>query len=563
MRKKNLARAAAASLLLLAPSLVRAAAPEQHEPWSDADPATGPRRFALGDFGLQGSVEYRANAATIRPISLNTEQNRNAAWIEHRLRTEGSVDYLEKVKLFVSADWLDGALWGDNGSLDPASDLSAVEPNYGANVAARSPNTASACVGLRAGGDPLDKNAYGYTLCPTRVVTIRRAYGELFTPIGVFRIGRMATIEGSGVLSNDGDGRTNRFGFARSGNFTDRILFGTKPLEGLKPANKRDLTPTGFIVAGFYDRVVTDSPQLYKDDLHQAGFALRYIKPKLGPFHDVFNNFFFAQRFDTGGITSLSSMGLRTMWKWRNLYWGFDGALITGYTREISEAYKTISNDPPDNQPILQGGFRAAVKYDPWKQLSLYFETDYASGSSDPRARATLSNFTWAEDSNVGLLMFKHALAFQTARAAAAGTELLTRLGATSHPSDAINTRGAFSNAVAIFPQIDVKPVKNVLLRGGVLMAWTSAPLIDPIQSLQRRRSPGDFFLTDDLVNFAGGKPGNFYGTELDFRAQWRFLEHFAADLEAAYLIPGNAFQNVDGYAVNSYLLQGRATFFF
>ncbi|MBL8739840.1 MAG: alginate export family protein, partial [Myxococcales bacterium] len=61
----------------------------------------------------------------------------------------------------------------------------------------------------------------------------------------------------------------------------------------------------------------------------------------------------------------------------------------------------------------------------------------------------------------------------------------------------------------------------------------------------------------------AGGKPGQFYGTEIDLRAQWRFLEHFAADLEGAILFPGDALQDENGDAARSILIQGRSTVFF
>ena len=60
------------------------------------------------------------------------------------------------------------------------------------------------------------------------------------------------------------------------------------------------------------------------------------------------------------------------------------------------------------------------------------------------------------------------------------------RLGAPSYPAEAIDTRGSFTNAFAIFPQFDVRPVQNLLLRGGVLMAWAPARSSTPSCSLQR-----------------------------------------------------------------------------
>ncbi len=74
-----------------------------------------------------------------------------------------------------------------------------------------------------------------------------------------------------------------------------------------------------------------------------------------------------------------------------------------------------------------------------------------------------------------------------------------------------------------------------------------------------------EFFteIEDDLVNFVGGKPGHFYGVELDGRFQWRFIEHFAFDLEGAVFFPGDALQDINGKATKSMLVQGRTTFFF
>jgi hypothetical protein len=160
----------------------------------------------------------------------------------------------------------------------------------------------------------------------------------------------------------------------------------------------------------------------------------------------------------------------------------------------------------------------------------------------------------------VGLLLFEHLLAFQTARSAAASVEILSRLGASSFPAEAVNTRGSFTNAVALFPQFDLRPVKDVTLRGGALFAFAPSLVVDPIASLQARDGAT---IEDDLLNFAGGKPARYYGTELDGRFMWRFKEHFAFDLEGAIFFPGAALQDENGDAVRSVLVQGRTTFFF
>ncbi len=524
------------------------------EPWIDRDPAKPANRIALpANFGFRGGVEYRAQYTYVRPVSLTTDTARNLSTIEQRIRVDAAVDYREMARLVFSADLLDGVLWGDNGSLggNPSS-------NAGANINAKNPNLASVCMQLRAPGlDPLDNGSYGWGLCPASAINIRRAYGDVVTPIGLIRVGRQPFIEGMGVQIADGDGRQNRFGIAGSGGYVDRIAFATKPLEAFKPKDKRDLDRAhGLITALAYDRLVTDSPQAFGDDVHQFGGIVRYGSDKLGPIEDFFVNVYGVHRWSS--LSGVSSFGVRYYSRLGDFFFGFDTALNVGSTREISTAYQKITNDPVVDQNILQGGARFTVRYDR-PIYTAYLEADYASGSADPTSRATLSNFVWGQDTNVGLLLFKQVLAFQTARAAAAGTELLKRLGAATLPTEAIATRGGMTNAMVLFPQFDLKPVKNFMIRAGVMFAWTSAPLIDPVASLQRRKSVN---IEDDLVNFAGGKPGRYYGTEIDLRLQYRLLNHFVFDLEGALLFPGDALQNVDGYAVRSFLVQGRTTFY-
>lgn len=297
----------------------------------------------------------------------------------------------------------------------------------------------------------------------------------------------------------------------------------------------------------------------FGDDVQQSVVALRLLEPdySLGESLELLT--FWTHRWDEQYRTTINAFGMRAISRFGDFYAGIEAAGNVGSTREIAEAYKAITNDPVVDQPIRQLGARAVLRYDQ-PTWGAYLEADYASGDEDPQARTPLTQFTWAEDTSVGLLMFKHALGFQSARAAAAGVEVLKRLGTASYPAEAVDTRGAFTNAFAIFPQFDLRPHPNLLFRGGVLVAWAPSRVIDPVGSLLLRDG---LTIEDDLVNFAGGKPGSFYGTELDGRIQWRFEEHFAFDLEGAILFPGDAFQDVNGYAVRSVLVQGRTTFFF
>lgn len=529
--------------------------PASAEPWSDADPPREPRRFAIGDFGFRGGAEYRAQLVYVNPISLNTESARETSWIEHRLRVDGAADYKDKIRIVFSSDVLDGVLWGDNGTYggDPSA-------NSGTHVNAKNPNVSRPCVALRPGGDPLDPQAYGYSACPADVFKVRRLYADAVLPFGLLRVGRQAVNVGNGVQAVDGDGRANRFGVAHTGNYVDRILFATKPLEALKPPDLRSSSPNeGLILALAYDRWVTADPQILGAAVNQWDTSLRFAMPRHALGRDLLVAGYHAYRWDGLYSTHIHSLGLRAMSRFGDFHAGLDVATNLGTTREISAAYKVISNDPVVDQPVRSVGARAVVRYDR-PLFTLYLEGDYASGSDDPEARTPLTQFTFAEDANIGLLLFKQVVAFQSARASAAGITVLTRLNAPSLPAEAIATRGAFTNAAAIFPQFDLRPLPGLLLRGGVLVAVAPAKVIDPIATLQRRAT--GIPLADALVNYAGGTPANYYGTELDGRIQYRFMDHFLLDLEGAVLFPGAALRNQDGYAVRSGMFQARTTFY-
>lgn len=544
------------------------AAAQQEEPWTDPDPAGPPERHRLGeDFGIAVGAEYRAQGTYINPISLNTINERRLGFIEHRLRFDGIVDYDEKVRINTSIDILDGVLWGDNGTVgtDP-------EPEAGTTVNTRNPNEATPCIGYKGGesGDPLKADSYGFVLCDSKIFNVRRLHGDVVTPVGLLRIGRQPFTLGYSIQGATGDGRANRFGIARRGSYVDRIAFGTKPIEAFKSEEERNLSlDEGFFVTALYDHLVSDDLRLFNDDERQVGGAVFFRAKEYPGGKDLEALGYYVHRWSDEHSTNVNIFGGRFISRFGPVFIGLEGAANIGSTREIAEAYKVINNDPVVDQQILQVGARAVARYD-WPVvrakeerqpgLSVYLELDYASGDGDPEARTDLSQMVWAQDMNVGLLMFEHVFYFQTARAAAAATETLRRLGAKSFPVDAIDTRGSFANAFAVFPQFDFRPHKDVLIRHGVLLAWAPSPVVDPVASLLGRDGVK---IEDDLVNFAGGKPGQFYGAEIDLRAQWRFLEHFAADLEGAILFPGSALENENGDAVRSVLVQGRTTFFF
>lgn len=535
--------------LLTAPALAA-------EPWADPDPPAPPERHALGEnYGVRARAEYRVQTTRITPLVLASENDANFSTVDQRLRLDATLDYRDRLRLTTSVDAMDGVLWGDNGTFG-----SAPEPDSGGNINSRNVNFARICFTAKPGGNTVDPQAYTYGLCEANPFFVRRLYADILTPIGLLRIGRQAINEGLALLGSDGDGRRNRFGVAGRGNNVDRIVFATKPLEGLKPKAERNTSENqGLFVYLGYDRIVGDSPMSFGDDVNQAFAATKFVEPTLGSFTNVEARGFAAYRFDRQFGSRIGSFGARAAATLGDFTAGAETALIVGKTRELSEAFSVLTNDPPVSQDIAQVGARAVVRWDQ-PALTLYLEGDYASGDSDPRSRTPLTQFRMAEDANVGLLLFKHVYAFQTGRAAAAASELLKNLKAPIIPVEAIATRGSVMNAAVLFPQVDVRPAEGWLLRGGVMMAWAPATVNDPVASVQRH---DNFAVPGTLMNFAGGLGGRYYGTEIDARVQYRWQEHAIVDLEGAVLFPGSALRDRNGDAANSFLLQARTTLLF
>ncbi len=96
--------------------------------------------------------------------------------------------------------------------------------------------------------------------------------------------------------------------------------------------------------------------------------------------------------------------------------------------------------------------------------------------------------------------------------------------------------------------------------RIGVLAAWAPKGSVDPISTNLREDG---IEIADDAVNFFGGKPGSYYGTEIDLQLEWSIADHFIWTLEAAVLFPGDALYNENQMAVNAFLVENRFLFVF
>ena len=232
---------------------------------------------------------------------------------------------------------------------------------------------------------------------------------------------------------------------------------------------------------------------------------------------------------------------------------------MMGETREVAVALSKLGKtDPRGVQEIRsRGGFgELAVLLG---KLELSLELFYASGDQNPDPNSPLTQFTMAEDLNAGLHLFENILAYQTERSVALGTQNLKAVDPASFPLDGMASRGGVQNAIALFPQVIVRPLRWIGLRAGVMFASTYVQSVDPINT--NLYGDGDK-LEDDYVNLAGGKGGDYYGTEYDFGITLTPYHGMAIDFEAAWVRPGNALQDENGDAVDSFFSEARLTWF-
>jgi hypothetical protein len=511
------------------------------ELWSDDDPATGGAKMALSDYDLELQAEYRAIGWHTNALDLGEQK---VSLLEHRLRLEAALTDPSDLGLVVSADLADSVLWGTKSALagDPAWWFGERGGLWRAGV------------GYLGTGDRRDPDSYGLVSLSAEPLVLRRLYGHVPTPVGVFRLGRQPVAEGHSILYADGQGRPNRFGHGGIGVFADGLSLTSNLGAGLDSL-AQVAADRGVSITTYLYRLATGSPALAEDDVTLGGIRLRLVAPlpNTDQYFDALAEatYGWCARFGTETATLRAGLELRSA------EFGTAGetVYVTGQSDEIASFWAALTGEPPTRQRLEQWGARVVARWDEpvW---TAYLELDYASSDGNPSAESRLTQFYFAPDARVGLLLFPRVLAYQSARSRAALTFQLADLGTPSTASQRMSTEGSFTNALAVFPQFDLRLLETLLLRWGVLAAWAPEGVVDPLRSHQ---SGGQ----GNRVNYRGGRPGRFYGVEVDGRLSWRPFQRFMVDLEGALLTPGDALADANGQASASVLAQGRATFAF
>jgi len=189
----------------------------------------------------------------------------------------------------------------------------------------------------------------------------------------------------------------------------------------------------------------------------------------------------------------------------------------------------------------VRAGFSLEAERDlrRFARLVASVEWGMASGDSDP-TDDELHRFVMNPNHGVGMILFGEILRYKTSRAQALLATADARAGQAR--VEGLATRGGVAGATYLNPVLLVRPIEDLTLKLGAVIASSTTSVVDPAALATRsvRR------------NFDGGAPrGRSFGTELDLG-----LEHVVPldaptllrlTLEGALAFPGSAFDAADG----------------
>ncbi len=241
------------------------------------------------------------------------------------------------------------------------------------------------------------------------------------------------------------------------------------------------------------------------------------------------------------------------------IYGEMEAAAIFGSTNYVRSAYFDQPNptSPHQDEGVATYGGAATIGAvrvagrgdDRWGSIAAELEAGYASGDANPYD-GTTKRFTFDPNHNVGLVLFKQVMAWQTARAAtiAADPKIVARAapGLQFLPSN-----GGVFGATYLNPRAVFRPIKQLDLKLGTVIAQTTSDFVDPYH----------FGALGSARNYDGGDPKKHdLGLELDagFDARIPIEKNTTVQIgaEGGALFPGHAFDDARGRGMpNQYLL--------
>ncbi len=326
------------------------------------------------------------NEGLIWPNGPRTRDEQTQAGANMRVRLDPTLNVSEEVRVKLQVDALDNVLLGST----PDTIFTSSDRNlFTLFSESQTPPTS----GINALKDS---------------VVVRRAYGEVSTPVGILRFGRMGSHWGLGMLRNDGNCLDCDFG-----DTVDRVQFVTEPFDGIYVTPMIDFNSEGVTSA---ERNEAGEPYdlTQSDDSHSLVLAIakrdtdQQVKSKLADGQGVLNyglHFTYrTQRWDsdygqgtlgptspnyTGFVPRRGRLFVPDVWvryEQQSFRLEFEAAAQFGDI-DNRATNPALENDPASNQSlsITQFGAVAQAELKALKgALSLQLELGYASGDDAP-----------------------------------------------------------------------------------------------------------------------------------------------------------------------------------
>ncbi|MEQ1564830.1 MAG: hypothetical protein ABMA64_04260 [Myxococcota bacterium] len=298
---------------------------------------------------------------------------------------------------------------------------------------------------------------------------------------------------GLGLVANGGE-REPLFGRTDFGDRVLRLRIATTPA--------RDV-PLYLIVAG--DRVVADDLARWSEDdvAWQALCAGLYARDEhAAGLYVVGRTQRDADDLGTRAVVADAYLaGRRSLGPW-TVRAAAEGALIRGRT-DVAASYAAAADVPVRSEGLVVVGSATRDRWTAHARLAL------ASGDRTPDD-GRVTDFRFDRDYDVGFVLFDELVADLDLAAFHQATD--PSVVATPSPgAETLVAEGAFHQAAAAQPAIELRAGRWVTVRAGAVFAWSTAPIAQPYATFRNGGVP-----TNHLGVPTGGR---YLGTELDAAA--------------------------------------------
>lgn len=470
-----------------------------------------PQLPSLKKWDVYGHARLRVVGIRDFPLDALGTTSGRTLWGESRLIAGGRYDFTPRISAVVEIDALNGQFAGDYTN-----------------------------VGTVRGEDSFRfarHKAFGGA-----IVLPRKAYVQFDTSVGRLVIGQQSFNWGLGLLANDGVGDPE-FGDAYQGSLVERIALFSRPWASRinAPAAIRNMALFAAVDMPFRD----DNASLIDGDLALAWVAGLRTKTERTEF-----GFFLSQRkqwdrddpghpgspgVHVGIVDMYGRFFLTDPHAVESIQFETEMAFIGGNTTRpyLEQSYK-------DGATVTSFGGVWRLRYDNDEtHTTTKVEVGYASGDQDAQD-ARFHQFAFNTDYNVGLFLFDQYLPMLTARS----VDRLTDPGLTATPPAGARhliNQGAVSNAVYFHPTIRWRPIPQLDLRAGWLVAWADTDVIDPYNTAKN----GGYNKT--YGNRTPNSRG--LGQEVDASVRYQFKlgkrGQLSIGAEGGVFFPENAFEGV------------------